>query len=210
MWDTVGARVYEAARMLDLVFMSLMVQTNPFWKGLFFSRKWVILIIFIAACLSLPCSIFFAKVVTGKNARKWMIFTYIFSMFFYPLAATLVNFFNYKSEKWAYITYCICELIKFILAYIVRESLRELVFVTHSRKTETFKAAGSLFENFFKTIVFLLGYWITWFMSSNRIQKMNPYNYTIAFLVIVPCFMLSYFANITARAVDDEDHNKDQ
>lgn len=209
MWDTIAARVYEAARMLDLVFMSLMVQTNPYYKGLFFSRKYVILVIFVAALISLPCSIFFAKIVSAKNARKSMIIVFWISFFFYPLAATCVNIFNYKSPKWGYVFYCGTELIKFLLAYIIREAHRELVSATHNRKTESFKAAGSLFENLFKAIVFLFGYWITWSMSSNRVQKMNPYNYAIGFLAVIPCFLAAYFANIAARVVDDDkDKNK--
>jgi hypothetical protein len=203
MWDTVAARLYEAARMLDLVFMILMIQTNPYWKGLFFSRKYVILVVFLAALISMPISIIIAKIVRAANARGTMVAVFCVSIFFYPLAATAVNFFSYRAAGGAYVVYCICEVVKFLMAFAVREALKELINATHSRKAETFKAAGSIFENGFKALVFMLGYFITWFMASNRIQKMNPYNYTVAFLVILPCFFLSMTASGIAKKVDN-------
>jgi len=43
MYDTIGVKIYEAIFMVDFVYMIAMVQTHPYYKGLFLDRKWIII-----------------------------------------------------------------------------------------------------------------------------------------------------------------------
>lgn len=91
MLQTLGVKLYEAIRLIDYIFMLVMLQTHPYWKGLFLSRIrllcWATLGCFIAFVLS---EIVMTKVITVRNAGPVLRITALVSIVLYPLLNTLI------------------------------------------------------------------------------------------------------------------------
>ena len=201
MYQTFAVKLYDAVRMVDFVFMIIMVQTNPYTKGLFLPRIPVILWV-AAANLIAHILVYFLieRIVTHENALSYMKTTALISILAYPILNTCVNIFNYQAGKiwggrtWIYICYFLSEVIKFALLYIMEEGLHEVINKSsRKKKFDKFKALGHCSDDFFKFLVFsIFGYFITRLMASYRVQKRNPFNYTIGFLILCLPLLISY------------------
>lgn len=204
MYDTIGVKIYEAIFMVDLVFMVTMVQTHPYYKGLFLARGTVIITIVIAAFIALILGLLFAMKIEANNATGYMMFVSILSIFVYPLSATIINYISYKSKTKAVIVFGIFECLKFTFLYIMKEGLREIVLKTHRNKAENFAALGYFVGSITKALSFgIFGWLITKCMKSFRIQKLNPYNYFFSFLVLALPLSISWFMLRKAKAIKE-------
>lgn len=110
------------------------------------------------------------------------------------------------------IVFGIFEVIKFSMMYIMREGLNEVINLefegTNNPKEENYRALGQFSEDIMKFLTFTIcGYVISYCMGSLYIQKMNPYNYTVGFLVLVIPLVLAFFLLTIAAAIDDDKHD---
>jgi hypothetical protein len=204
MYDTIGVKLYESIFMVDFVMMITMVQTHPHYKGLHIGRKTTIDIIAIAAFIALLLGLLFAMKVEAKNAAGFMMFVSILSIFIYPLSATLINYVSYKKPTLAVIIFGVMECLKFTLLDIMKEGLREIIIDTHKNKAENFKAFGAFVGSIFKALSFgIFGWFITKAMKSFRIQKLNPFNYFFAFLILALPLIISWMMLRKAKAIKE-------
>lgn len=214
--NTLAVTLYEAIRMCDFVFIILMLQTNPYYKGLWIERRPVLIAVFVSSFIALFLGELFAKFVDPGDAAGWMQIVCLASFVVYPLCNTLINLISYKSPILSVIVFAIFELIKYTMLYIMRdglhESLKKDYYTTktdkngkevrsygNNPKEDNFKGIAQFSENVMKFLVFsIFGYLVTNAMASAYIQKMNPYNYTIAFgFLCIPmfgCWLLLSFA----------------
>jgi hypothetical protein len=58
-----AVKLYYAVFMVDFVFMIVMVQTNPYYKGLSLARVWVNICVVLAGFLSYLVAMKMAKVI---------------------------------------------------------------------------------------------------------------------------------------------------
>lgn len=208
--NTFAVTLYEAARMVDMVYMILMIQTNPYYKGIWVERRIVLIVIVVAAFVALMFQSLITRAVDRDDAVPWMKWTAIASIIIYPLCNTLVNFFSYKSPNWAIFTFGVFEVVKFLMLYIMRDGLDECINKefegTNNPKEDNYRALGQFSEDFMKFLTFTLcGYVISYCMGSLYVQRMNPYNYTVGFLVLVIPLLLTFFLLTIAAAIDDDD-----
>jgi hypothetical protein len=204
MLDTLGVKLYEAIHMVDLVFMILMVQTHPYYKGMFMDRRAVITVIVVAAAGALVLGMVFAHFIDNKNATKYMMFVSLVSIFFYPISATLINMVSFKSKYLAIIVFGSLQCIKMTMNYMMREALREIINESVKEKAENFKALGFFVECVFKALSFgIFGWIITKAMKSFRIQQLNPYNYFFAFLILSLPLIVSWILLNKSKQIKD-------
>jgi hypothetical protein len=204
MYDTLAAKLYEAVWMVDFAFMTVMAQINPYYKGLFLLRRDVIYIMFASAFVALILGLLFAIFIDDKAAPKWMRFVSIVSIFLYPISATVVNFVSYLKVTKALILFAILQTIKFTFLFIMKEGLLETIKENHQSNGDRFMAFGSIAETILKMICFsVFGTLITKAMSSSRIQKTNPYNYGISFLILSLPLLISYWLLKKAQRIRD-------
>lgn len=208
MYNTIGVKIYQAIFMVDFVFMIVMVQTHPYYKGLFLGRKMVNITVIIAALIALAIGLLFAIRIDAKNATGYMMVISTLSIFLYPLSATLVNYFEYKTKTKNFIVYGICTCVKLTLAFMMEEGLRELIKSEHRNKAENFKAFGFFIGSIFKALSFgIFGWIITKAMKSFRIQKLNPYNYFFSFLILALPLIISWIMLRRAKSLKDAQNN---
>lgn len=227
--NTLAVTLYEAIRMCDFVFIILMLQTNPYYKGLWIARRPVLIAVFISSFISMFMGQIFAIYVDPGDAAGWMQVVCIASFIIYPLCNTLINLISYKSPNLSLVVFGIFELIKYTMLYIMRdglhESLKKDYFTTkkdkdgkevkqysNNPKEDNFKGIAQFSENVMKFLVFtIFGYLVTKAMASAYIQKMNPYNYTIAFgFLCIPMFGCWLLLSIAIALDDDKSKVGDQ
>lgn len=204
MLKTVAVKLYESIRLLDYVFMLVMMQTHPYWKGLFVSRIrllcWTTLGCFSAFALN---QFVFVKLINSQNSGKYMKVVSLLSIALYPAMNTLIASVGFRKPGWVVFAYFFAEFIKFLALFMMREGLFETINDTKSKnKKEKYRALGFFVESFFKFFsILVLGSIIVKFMKSMYIQQMNPWNYLISFLILclplVGVFFLLMFANIS-------------
>jgi len=212
---TLSAKLFDAIRMVDFVFMLFMLQTHPFYKGLWLHRGLTVLYACLANFIT-HFGVFFIMemLVTGKNALMFMRITSFSAILVWPILNTLVNLFNYKSAShWVYIVYIISEIIKGTMNYIMQEGLYEIIKKSpRASRIDRYRALGYFASDFFKCLSFMIfGFLITKFMRSYRIQKMNPYNYTISFLILCIPLLISWILLKVAiyEETDSENERKE-
>ena len=134
------------------------------------------------------------------------------SIFVYPLSATVINIFDYEHKNWALITFGVMEFIKFTLSFYMEGALRSNIETTCRGRSDKFKAAGQFVEHLCKFILFgTVGLLITWMIGSARVQKRNPWNYTLSFLGLIIPLIISYILIGIAQAIeDDKDNNNNR
>lgn len=204
MYNTIGVKIYESIFMVDFVFSIVMVQTHPYYKGLFMGRISVIVSVCIAAVIALIIGLLFATKIESKNATGYMMTVSLFSIFLYPLSATAVNYFSYKYGTVNFILFGLFAFIKLAFWQMMEEGLRELIVSEHRTKSENFKALGYFVGSICKATSFgVFGWVITKAMRSFRIQKLNPYNYTISFLILALPLTISWFMLRMAKLIKD-------
>ena len=211
--NTFAVNLYESVRLVDLVFMVLMVQTNPYYKGLWIERRGVLITVVVAALIALFIGLFFARIIDSKKAAGYMQMVSILSIIIYPLCNTLVNMISYRSPTKALILFGFFEVIKFSFLYMMREGLNELINLEFEGKSnpkeDNFRALGQFTEDIIKFLSFtLFGWFISKFMGSLYIQKMNPYNYTVSFLILCLPLIVTWLLLSVAIAIDDDKDKK--
>lgn len=187
MLQTIAVNLYEAIRLVDYVFMLVMLQTHPYWKGLHLSRMKLISYSVLACVIGfVVVELLLTRVITVKNSGKYMRLAAIISLFAYPILNCIIASVSYRKPGWAVFAYFLSEFGKFFLLFVMREGLHETINKSQQgHNEEKFRALGLYVENIFKFVSFLIfGSIIAKFMKSMRIQKMNPYNYLLSFLIL--------------------------
>jgi hypothetical protein len=209
---TLSAKLFDAVRMVDFVFMLFMLQTHPYYKGLWLGRGAVVFFSALANGLT-HFGVFYIMelLVTGKNALLFMRITSFSAIFLWPLLNTILNYFNYRSSSfWVYVVYILIEMIKSTMNYIMQEGLYEVIKQSsRGKRLDRYKALGYFASDAFKSLCFLIfGLCISKFMKSSRIQKMNPYNYTISFLILCVPTLISWV--LLRVGIKEEDDSEDE
>jgi hypothetical protein len=213
MLQTLGVNLYEAVRLVDYVFMLVMLQTHPFYKGHHIGRMRLITWSLIACIIGFAVvEVLLTGIIQPKNAGKWMRITAISSIFAYPLLNSLIAALGYHHPGWTVFGYIIAEIGKFFLLFIMREGLHETINKSKKKSSrEKFRALGLYSENFFKFLCFLIfGSIICWFMRSNRIQKMNPFNYTFSFLILCIPLVGTWVLLLLGKTKEQDTYEKEQ
>ena len=213
MLQTLGVNLYEAVRLVDYVFMLVMLQTHPYWKGLHVSRMRLLTWSLLACIIGFAAvELLLVRIITPKNAGKWMRITAIASIFAYPILNSIIAAFGYKRTGWAVFGYFIAEIGKFFLLFVMREGLHETINKSKLKNNrERFRALGLYSENFFKLLCFLIfGSIITKFMKSNRIQKMNPFNYTFSFLILCLPLLITWLLLKWGKTQEQNEYEEEQ
>jgi hypothetical protein len=212
MYQTLAVKLYEAIRLVDYVFMLVMLQTHPYWKGLHLPRMKLISWSIVGCILGfIAAEVILKKVIDINNAGKYMRWTAILSLVLYPILNSIIASVSYRKPGWAVFAYFISELIKFFLLELMREGLHETVNknIQGSGK-EKFRGLGLYAENVFKFISFLIfGSIISKFMKSMRIQKLNPYNYLFSFLILCLPLLGTYFLLYIGKLKEESSGAKD-
>lgn len=213
MYQTMGVKLYVAIRQVDYVFMLVMLQTNPYWKGLHLKRmklvSWSVLASFLGYLLAV---VLLKRVIDTSNAGKYMRWTAVLSLFLYPILNSLIAGMSYRRKGWAVFVYFLTELVKFFLLEIMREGLHETINKNiKGNGKERFRGLGLFVESFFKFISFLIfGSIITKFMKSMRIQKLNPYNYLFSFLILCLPLLGTYFLLLIGKLKEESSEAKEK
>jgi hypothetical protein len=213
MLQTLGVKLYEAIRLLDYIFLLVMLQTHPYWKGLFLGRIRLLCWSTLGCVLAfLIVEFLFVKAITIQNSGPYLRITALVSIALYPLLNTLIANIGFRKPGWAVFAYFFAEFIKFLALFIMREGFFEVINKSKrvQNNKERFRALGLFVESFFKFgSILLLGSTITKFMKSMRIQQMNPYNYTVSFLILcLPLFITYVLLRMGKIDDDDDDHSK--
>jgi len=199
-------KLYEAVRLVDYVFMLVMLQTHPYWKGQWLSRLKLVIYSLLACILGFVfVELLLVRVITTANAGKYMRWTAVLSFFLYPILNCIIASFNYKRSGWGVFGYFFAELFKFFFLFIMREGLHEIINKSHNALVakERFRALGIYIENVFKFLCFIIfGSIITKFMKSMRIQQMNPWNYLISFLILCLPLLIVYLLLLRGKTKD--------
>ena len=209
--ETVAVKLYEATRVVDLSYMLLFTQTNPYYKGLFFSRNEVVVTVFVAALLGLIVGMIITSG-SSKNDEDFdgaMKCIALVSIIIYPITATVINIPNYEYKNWALIIFGICEFIKFTLNFVMEGGLRYNIESSCRDKSDKFKAAGQLVEHISKFLLFAgAGFFITYMMRSANIEKVHPWNYTISFLILVLPLIISWSLIGAAQRIKKKENER--
>lgn len=208
MLQTLGVKLYEAIRLLDYIFMLVMLQTHPYWKGLFLGRVRLICWATLGCVLAFALNqVILVKVINEKNAGPFMRVTALISIALYPLLNTIIANVGFRKPGWAVFAYFFSEFLKFFTLFILREGLFETINKSKrvQNNKERFRALGVFVESFFKFVcVLVLGSTITKFMKSMRIQQMNPYNYLISFVILCLPLFITYVLLRMGKLDEDE------
>lgn len=208
MFQTLGVKLYEAIRLLDYIFMLVMLQTHPYWKGLFLGRIRLLLWASLGCLIAFGLNqIVMVKVITVKNSGPFLRTTALVSIALYPILNTLIANVGFRKPGWAVFAYFFSEFIKFFALFIMREGLFETINKSPrvQNNKERFRALGLFVESFIKFLcILILGSTITKFMKSMRIQQMNPYNYLISFLILCVPLVITYFLLLFGKLDGDD------
>lgn len=193
---TIGVKIYEAVRFTDMIYMILMVQTHPYFKGVWLSRIQTLLTVGVAAIGAyFIATCFILKRVTEENSTKVLSIVSLVSIVVYPITSTVVNFFFYNQVYTISIVYGLGELIKMTLYFTVQDGLREFIDLrTTKQMEERMTAMGYYVGDICKIVLFgVFGTLITYLMKNPLVQQMLPYNYFFAFLILTIPLIGSFF-----------------
>jgi len=197
--NTVSVIICKGVRMVDMVYFAMLVQTHPYFNGLFLGKIKVTFIIFLAAtCASLLANFFIAFFITKKSNLSMLV---LISVFLYPGCATLINYVYYKNYILMNVIFFACEFIKFLILYTLDEGQKEIIkAVNHRRSIEKFRAMSYLLQNIFMAVMFgLFGPIITFLSHNLMFKNLRPFNYLVAFSTLSFALGIAYILKTVSR-----------
>lgn len=138
-----------------MVYFIMLVETHPYYNGIFLSSFRVIVIIATAAISASILANFFLAFFVTKNSNLSILL--LASIVIYPAFAYAINFFFYKQSIFTNAIYFVGEFVKFLILYLLEEGQREKIqAVNHSRSREKIRAMSYMAQNLFMAIIFAI------------------------------------------------------